>query len=90
MLVEAIEQHHLGDVVRVENHLVKLVMIANNLCKKGALGQSGDPIFEECTDDLIEKLGIQPLSLQPIMEKLPQEMGKAVEFLNPVKQPPSE
>ena len=86
MLVEVIEQHHAPDMAHLESHLVKIVIVADNLCKQAQLGQSGNPVMEEGSEDLIGKLNIPEASLQPIVEQLPHELEKASEFLNPGKE----
>jgi putative nucleotidyltransferase with HDIG domain len=85
-LVEVIECHHRYDALKSQNHVMKIVVVANNLCKRSKIGAGGNPVVEEWMDDLAEKLKIDPAAFPPIMDQLPAELEKAVQFLKMSKE----
>lgn len=80
-LVETIERHHDPTAISSDNQILKLVMLANNLCKQTKLGEAGETMTEPWLEDLTGKLALDPVSIEPVMEKLPAELQKAAEFL---------
>ncbi len=84
-LVDAIEFHH-SPSENNNNLLTKAVTIINNLCKRYNFGESGDPLEEEISEDLINTLNISAEALNRISDQLPAEINKASEFLNIVQE----
>ncbi len=80
-LTSVIESHH-SPPGKTADPLLGLVIIANNLCKRIQVGDSGNPVIEEMADRLSAGLGIKEASIIQITEKLPLELEKAVEFLD--------
>lgn len=84
-LVDVIDRHHVPPGKAV-NPLRGLVIIANNLCKRAQIGESGNCVEEEMAADLPGLLGIKPQVLEKLPEMLPSELEKAVEFLNCIQE----
>ncbi|MCP5108828.1 MAG: HDOD domain-containing protein [bacterium] len=84
-LVEVVEFHH-DPRDETISPLLGLIIIANNLCKRAQIGESGNPMIEEIADDLCHRLGIGEESLNRVMGTLPLELEKAAEFLECIKE----
>lgn len=82
LLTKAIEEHHSTGVSRLENGMLKLVILSNNLCKQAGIGQSGNTVLDQSMGKLVQSLDINPSSLNSTLEQLPGEIEKTVEFLN--------
>lgn len=83
----AIRYHHL-DVSHMDSILssakpvIQSVRLANMICVKNKLGNSGDCSKGEITPDMLEPLKIHPSELPALEEQLKTEMEKAGAFLN--------
>ncbi len=79
-LIEVIERHHEPDLVSSENPMLKLVVVANNLCKQNGLA-GGNSSVDPVAIAIMESLGLDSAGLEPIISQLPQELEKAAQFL---------
>jgi putative nucleotidyltransferase with HDIG domain len=84
-MIETIERHHDPTAIASDNQILRLVMLANNLCKQSKLGEAGDTLTESWLEDLTGKLALDPVSIEPVMQQLPTELQKAAEFLGIVQ-----
>lgn len=85
VLVDVIDRHHMPPGKAI-NPIRGVVIIANNLCKHARIGLSGNCVEEEMAAELPGLLGIKTQILEQIQEILPQELEKAVEFLNCIQE----
>lgn len=85
LLLEVVENHHRANSTESQSHLLRFVIVANNLCKQAALGEGGNVVIEERAKDLMEELKMSASSLQPVAEQLPNELKKAADFLKVAK-----
>jgi putative nucleotidyltransferase with HDIG domain len=85
MYVEAIEGHH-KKINSTGPKVTEYVTIANNLCKKAKLGNGGDSVLEEFSEDIAVEIGIDAPTLQQVANELPEELRKAVQFLKVAKE----
>ncbi len=80
LLVEVMECHHEPEAANSDNPILKLVVVANNLCKQNGLS-GGDPCIDPAAEVILQSLGLESGVLQPIIDQLPQELEKAAQFL---------
>jgi putative nucleotidyltransferase with HDIG domain len=81
VLIEAIELHHQPESLESSNHVLKMVILANNFCKQAGLGGAGNSIIESWIPELIQKESIDPTAIPSIIERLPAELQRAADFL---------
>ena len=80
--VDVIRYHHLPTSARTPQSLTDIVAIAQNVCKRCGVGDSGDTCIEEYADQMALHYGIQPEQVEQVGRKLPDELDKAAIFLN--------
>lgn len=79
-VAQALALHHNPDAMG-SSKLLALLVLVNTLCKRWALGDSGNPVKEEKADDLARDLGVGDDLIQETRSQLEQEMKKAMTFL---------
>lgn len=88
LLTEAIEGHHMADLVTSGSPITCRVMVINNLCKQAEIGHSGNIVVDAFAEEAAKSLETNPASLQAIAAQLPRELEKALKFLK-VKEDPN-
>ena len=83
----AVRYHHF-DVSRMDSILnsakpvIHMVRLANALCVKNGIGNSGDCSKGEISQEMLQALGLRRENLPKIEQQLAEGMEKAGEFLN--------
>ncbi len=80
-LIDVIEQHH-SFSPDTPNPIDNLIALSNNICKKAAIGQSGNGIIEEIADDIQRYYHVEQDDLTVFSDRLPSVIEKAVHLLN--------
>jgi len=80
LMIEVIERHHEPDSIASDNAMLKLVIVANNLCKQSGLA-GGDALLDAHAAVILESLALDSSESDTIMGRLPQELEKAAQFL---------
>ena len=87
MIRLAIRYHHL-DVSKMESILssakpvIHAVRLANTICVKNQIGDSGDHSSGEITPDMLQTLGLSSFDIPAMEEQIKIDIEKAGAFLN--------
>ncbi len=84
-LVASVRFHHHPERAREHQKIVYSVHLANLICKKNQVGNSGDRLLPEIPSEVLSVLNLSDKNIKKLSSGLEAELEKAMEFLSVVK-----